>query len=59
MQTIGRRNTYTPHRAPLAVGSVAEWLNSPKGVGTVLLGLKTLLISPKRPLPGDRGDTLC
>jgi hypothetical protein len=59
MQSLRRRNTYTPYRAPLAVSSVVWWLNRPDGVGPVLPDLKTLLNSPKRPLLGNRRCTFC
>ncbi len=59
MQPLRGRDTYTPYRAPQAVGSVARWLNRPEGVGSVLSGLKTLLNSPKRPSLGNRRCTSC
>ena len=57
MQTLRGRNTYTPYRAPQAVGSVTWWLNKPVGIGLVLSGLKTPLNSPMRPLLGNRRCT--
>lgn len=59
MQALDRRNTYTPYRATLAVGSVVWWLNKPDGVRPVAPVLKTLSNSPKRPLLGNRRCTAC